>query len=175
MSGPTGRVEPAFDSDERTMLTGFLDYHRATLAWKASDLTVEQMAARLGPSSLTIGGLVKHMALVEDSWFSDRFVGGGLGEAWADGDWESDRDWELTSAAHDAPEHLLGLYAAACDRSRAVIASAGSLDDESAATDRQSGTHYTLRWILVHMVEETARHNGHIDLLREAIDGLTGE
>ena len=155
------------------MLCAFLDYHRATLAWKASGLTQAQMATPLPSSSLTIAGLVKHMALVEDSWFTERFA--GLGEGiWAGIDWDADRDWEMHSAVHDTPDDLLALYASACDRSRAIIAAAPTLDQTSVLPDR-SGQHYTLRWILLHLIEETARHNGHVDLLREPLDGLTGE
>ncbi|MEQ1786893.1 MAG: DinB family protein [Acidimicrobiales bacterium] len=170
-----GRIEPAFGDDERTMLAGFLDYHRRTLVWKASGLTQAQLAQPLPSSSLTIGGLVKHMALVEDSWFTERFAGGEMPEPWASADWDADPDWEHHSAADDTPEQLLGLYAAACDRSRAAYAAASSLDQRSVVPDRHVGEPFTLRWMVLHMIEETARHNGHVDLLREAIDGLTGE
>ena len=170
MTDAAGRVDPAFDADERTMLLAFLDYHRATLVWKASGLTQEQMARTLPSSSLTIAGLVKHMALVEDSWFTERFA--GLGEGiWEGIDWDADRDWEFHTAVDDSPEELLALYAAACDRSRAVVAATESLDQRAVAARDP----ITLRWVLLHMIEETARHNGHIDLLREPIDGLTGE
>ncbi len=170
-----GRTEPPLGTDERTMLTAYLDYQRGTLVWKASGLTKAQMAQPLPSSSLTIGGLVKHMALVEDSWFTDDFEGRGLPAPWADVDWDADRDWDFHSAVHDAPEQLLAQYAESCARSRAVVAAASSLDERSVATSPESGEHCTLRWILVHMIEETARHNGHVDLLRESIDGLTGE
>lgn len=170
-----GRVEPAFDADERTMLSACLDYQRATLAWKASGLTQAQLAQTIASSSLTIAGLVNHIALVEDSWFTDRFAGLGDPERWAGVDWDDDPEWEFRTALDDPPEQLLAQYAESCERSRAVVAAAESLDARSVATDRQLGQHFTLRWILVHMIEETARHNGHVDLLRESIDGLTGE
>jgi uncharacterized damage-inducible protein DinB len=170
-----GRIEPGFYADERTMLAAYLDYHRDTLVWKASGLSQAQLAQPIPSSSLTIGGLVKHMALVEDSWFTDRFAGQGEPEPWASVDWDADPDWEHHSAANDTPEELLALYAVSCARSRAVFAAAGSLDQRSVATSRYSSDHFTLRWIVLHMIEETARHNGHVDLLREAIDGLTGE
>lgn len=170
-----GRVEPAFGDDERTMLAGFLDYHRLTLVWKASGLTQAQLAQPLPSSSLTIGGLVKHMALVEDSWFTERFAGQPMPAPFADVDWDADPDWEHHSAADDTPEWLLQRYAEACDRSRSVVAAAASLDELAVAGQNQAGEPFTLRWILFHMIEETARHNGHVDLLREAIDGLTGE
>jgi uncharacterized damage-inducible protein DinB len=171
-----GRIEPGFYEDERTMLAAYLEYHRGTLVWKASGLTQAQLAQQpLPSSSLSIGGLVKHMALVEDSWFTDDFAGLGEPEPWASVDWEADRDWEFHTAADDTPEQLFAQYAESCARSRAVYAAAESLDQRSVATSRDSDDHFTLRWIVLHMIEETARHNGHVDLLREAIDGLTGE
>jgi uncharacterized damage-inducible protein DinB len=170
-----GRVDAGFYDDERTMLVAFLDYHRATLLWKASGLTQAQLAQPLAPSTLTIGGLVKHLALVEDSWFTERFAGQSEPEPWAGVDWDADPDWEHHSAADDSPEDLLGLYTAACERSRTVCAAAESLDQHSVVGDRETNAPFTLRWILLHMIEETARHNGHVDLLRESIDGLTGE
>jgi uncharacterized damage-inducible protein DinB len=170
-----GRTEPAFGADERTMLAGYLDYHRATLAWKASGLTQAQLAQRIPSSSLTIGGLVKHLALVEDSWFTERFAGLGEPAPWAGVDWDADPDWEHHSAADDTPEQLLALYADACERSRSVYAEATSLDQPSVVPDRRTGEPFTLRWMVLHLIEETARHNGHVDLLREFVDGLTGE
>ena len=170
-----GRVEPVFDADERSMLSAYLDYQRGTLVWKASGLTQAQLAQLIHSSSLTIAGVVKHMALVEDSWFTDRFAGLGEPEPWASVDWDDDRDWEFHSAVHDTPEELLAQYAESCARSRAVVAAAESLDQRSVAIDRRLGEQFTLRWILVHMIEETARHNGHVDLIRESIDGVTGE
>lgn len=171
--GSHGRWEPALGADERTMLTGFLDYHRATVVWKVSGISAAQMAATIPSSSLTIAGLLKHLALVEDSWFTERFAGQGEGQ-WAGIDWEADPDWEFRTALDDTPADLLTLYAASCARSRAVIDAAVSLDQLSVIPDR-TGPHFSLRWILLHMIEETARHNGHLDLLRESIDGETGE
>jgi hypothetical protein len=118
---------------------------------------------------------VKHLALVEDSWFTEVFAGEPLGEPWAAVDWDADRDWDFHSATQDSPEELLALYDAACQRSRAVVAGAASLDDLSTPLERKGDARFSLRWILLHMIEETARHNGHADLLREAIDGVTGE
>ncbi len=170
-----GRVDPPFDADERSMLLAYLEYHRGTLTWKASGLTQAQLAQTIPSSTLTIGGLVKHMALVEDSWFTERLAGLPEPEPWAGVDWDADPDWEHHSAADDPPEQLLGLYAESCDRSRAAIDASASLDQRSVIADRRTGEAFTLRWILLHMIEETARHNGHVDLLRESIDGLTGE
>jgi hypothetical protein len=168
------RPEPALDADERAMLTGFLDFQRATALWKCAGLSAEQMATRLPPSSLTIAGLIHHLALDEDSWFSERFAGVPI-EPWSSVDFDADPEWEFRTALEATPEELLARYRAACDRSRAVVAAAASLDQPSVVPDRREQRPFSLRWILVHMIEETARHNGHLDLLREHVDGLTGE
>jgi uncharacterized damage-inducible protein DinB len=157
------------------MLTGFLDYHRATLKMKVAGLTQAQLARTTAASTLTLAALVKHMALVEDSWFTERFAGQAMPAPFDTADWEADRDWEMTTAVDDSPEWLLQRYDEACERSRAVTAGA-SLDQEAVAgRRREDDAPFTLRWILLHMIEETARHNGHADLLRESIDGVTGE
>ncbi len=168
------RTDPDLVGDELTLLTQFLDYHRATLVQKASGLGREQMAARLPPSDLTLAGLVKHLALVEDSWFGRVLQGLPLPEPWASAPWDDDRDWDFHSAVDDDPADLLALYEAACERSRAAVAAVGDLDAPAAKPSRRHGN-VCLRWILLHMIEETARHNGHADLLREAVDGATGE
>lgn len=157
------------------MITQFLDYHRATLLGKLEGLTVVQLNQAVPSSSLTLAGLVKHLALVEDSWFQDTFLGGELPEPWLSAPFDSDPDWDFHSAADDDPDALVGLYRVACERSRAAEQQAASLDVESAKNDRRTGSKFNLRWIMLHMIEETARHNGHADLLREAIDGTTGE
>jgi uncharacterized damage-inducible protein DinB len=176
MGAMSDRTEAPFDADERTMLCAFLDFHRATLVWKVEGLGDDELHRVPIPSStLTLGGLVKHLALVEDSWFTQRFAGSDEPEPWASAPFDDDPDWEFHSSADDSLETLLALYRAACDRSRAVVDAAASLDQVSTAPDRRTGHLFTLRWILLHMIEETARHNGHADLLREAIDGATGE
>ncbi|HKA85751.1 MAG TPA: DinB family protein [Acidimicrobiales bacterium] len=168
------RTDPDTTGDELTLLSQFLDYHRATLVQKVSGLDRQQLGTRLGPSTLTLAGLVKHLALVEDSWFDKRLLGHEEREPWASVDWEADPDWEFRTAIDDEPEDLLALYADACERSRAAIAEVGD-PDRLAATPSRRGEPLTLRWIMLHMIEETARHNGHADLLRENIDGVTGE
>lgn len=168
------RHDPDFAADERTSLTQFLDFHRGTVAIKVEGLSKAQMGLTVGRSSLTLAGLVKHLALVEDSWFQDRFLGEGLPEPWASAPFDQDPDWEFHTAIDDEPADLLALYGAACERSRAVVDGAISLDTTSVGRSR-SGDPFSLRWILIHMIEETARHNGHADLLREAIDGAIGE
>ena len=165
---------PATVADERTMLTGFLDGYRAVLVRKATGLQPEQLRQTLARSDLTLGGLLKHMAVVEDDWFERRFAGRELPEPWASADWEADIDWEMTSSVNDFPEELFALLDVAVRRSQAVTSDAASLDDLSATLDSK-GQHWSLRWILVHMIEEYARHVGHADFLRQSIDGSTGD
>lgn len=168
------RTDPMLAGDELTMLTQFLDYHRDTLVWKASGLTREQLGTRVAASELTLAGLLKHMAYVEDSWFTRVLLGEPIPEPWASAPFADDRDWELHSAPDDEPETLVDLYRQACARSRTAVAEVGDLDALAQRASRK-GEQFSLRWILLHMLEETARHNGHADLLREAIDGATGE
>lgn len=166
------RTEPQPAADELSTLTQFLDYHRATLLGKVDGLSDEQLRQRIPSSELTLAGLVKHLALVEDQWFQEVFLGRSQ-EPWSSAPWDTDRDWEMHSALTDPGEELRALYRAACERSRAVTAA--SYLDQLAARPTKAGEVHNLRWILVHLIEETARHNGHADLLREAVDGATGE
>jgi uncharacterized damage-inducible protein DinB len=167
------RIDPDLAADECTTLTQFLDYQRATLLLKAEGLDAAQLSTRIPTSELTLAGLLKHLALVEDSWIQERFLGLPEVEPWASAPWDQDRDWDFHSAVDDDPEQLRNLYRAACERTRTAVAAA-SLDDLSRAP-RRDGHHPSLRWILLHLLEETSRHNGHADLLREAIDGEVGE
>jgi len=160
--------------DELTQLTGFLDAQRELLLRKASGLDARQLAQVHGPSTLTMGGLLNHGALNEDWWFGVRFAGTPQPEPWASADWDSDVDWEMTSAAQVEPDELRARYRDACARSRAIIEAASGLDALAVATDAEGGR-WNLRWIVLHMIEETARHAGHADLIRESIDGETGE
>jgi uncharacterized damage-inducible protein DinB len=168
------RIDPDLQADERTTLVEFLDYHRATFLGKIAGLTHEQLNQTLPPSDLTLASLTKHLALVEDSWFQERFTGVEV-EPWASAPFDDDHDWEMHSAKDDSPGELVELYRGAIARSQATLADVESLDARSAVNDRRKGIPYSMRWILVHMIEETARHNGHADLIRESIDGLTGE
>ena len=168
------RIDPTLQADERTTLVEFLDYHRATFLSKIAGLSQEQMNRTLPPSDLTLASLTKHLALVEDSWFQERFVGVEV-EPWASAPFDDDRDWEMHSAINDEPAELVALYEAAVARSEATLSMVESLDALSAVNDRREGIPYSMRWILVHMIEETARHNGHADFIRQSIDGLVGE
>jgi hypothetical protein len=160
---------------ERDQLAAYLDSQRAALLRKTEGLTAEQLAAVHPPSTLTLGALLNHGALNEDWWFSVQFAGNPQAEHWTVGaDWEADPDWEMSSAAADSPEALRERYEAACAHSRDIVARAESLDVRSAALSGKGET-FDLRWIVLHMIEETARHAGHADLIRESIDGATGE
>jgi len=169
------RVEPALQGSEAELIRGFLDYQRATFVQKINGLDRVQLGQRVASSELTLAGLTKHLALVEDSWFQERFLGRGEQEPWASAPFDDDPDWEFHSALDDEPTSLVGLYEAACDRSRIAVDGAQSFDQLSAQADRKTGERFNLRWIMLHLIEETARHNGHADLLREAIDGAAGE
>ena len=173
----TTRVDPPLAVDEVTTLRSFLDYHRDTLRMKIDGLDAEHLRSTLGPSTMTLGGMMKHLALVEDYWFGEVFLGREAAEPWRSADWEADRDWEWHSAAGDDPEALRSLFDATVQESDRVLAEAlpKGLDRLSVGADRRSGEMFNLRWILVHLIEEYARHNGHADLLRESIDGSTGE
>jgi uncharacterized damage-inducible protein DinB len=172
-----GRPEPPLAADETATLLGFLDFQRATLAWKCSGLDAAGLNATVGPSTMTLGGMLKHLALVEDSWFSRWLHGHERQPPWDTVDWAADPDWDWHSAAEDSPEQLRAMWQHAVDRSRSLVAEAlahGGLERLARRT-WPDGRAPSLRWILVHMIEEYARHNGHADLLRESVDGLTGE
>ncbi|MBO3089711.1 DinB family protein [Cellulomonas sp. zg-ZUI40] len=171
------RVDPQHHADEVGTLLGFLDFHRRTLLLKTDGLDGEALRRRLPPSTMTLGGLIKHLAMVEDNWFSQVWLDEHV-EPWASADWDADRDWEWTSAADDTPEELRAQWDASVARSQRALTAAlaaGGLDQESRRRHRGTGEPVSLRWVLVHMIEEYARHNGHADLLREAVDGATGE
>ncbi len=171
---PDPRVDPPGDGDEATQLYGFLDYHRETLFMKAAGLDQQQLARRHPPSSLTLAGLLKHMALVEDNWFSVMLHGNDDAEPWRGIDWEKDPDWEFRTATTDDPDELRAMLGDAITRSRGLVAGL-SLDTLSKRRRMYGNELVSLRWILLHMIEEYARHNGHADLLREAVDGSVGE
>jgi uncharacterized damage-inducible protein DinB len=172
-----GRPEPPLAADETATLLGFLDYQRATLAWKCRGLDAAGLRATVGASSVTLGGMLKHMALVEDSWLSRSLHGRDRRPPWDTVDWKADPDWEWHSAADDTPEQLFALWEDAVARSRSLTSEAlaeGGLERLAQRT-WPDGRAPSLRWILVHMIEEYARHNGHADLIRESVDGLVGE
>jgi uncharacterized damage-inducible protein DinB len=146
---------------------------------KCAGLTRAQLAQPLPPSDMTLGGMMKHLAVVDQSWLEDDFAGRGLMPPFDTVDWEADEDWEWHTARDDTPEELLALFDEAVRRSDAVLDEAlapggPGLDGLSVREDYERGR-FSLRWIVLHLIEEYARHNGHADLIRESIDGRTGQ
>jgi uncharacterized damage-inducible protein DinB len=173
------RTDPPLRGTEAETLLAYLTYHRDTLRLKTGGLTQDQLSSTTAASTMTLGGLLKHLALVEDNWFSVVFLGSEDAEPWRGVDWDADRDWEWHTAARDSPDYLRGLFDEAVAASDAIITEAlagpDGLERLSVRESRRGNGKFSLRWILVHMIEEYARHNGHADLIRESIDGSTGE
>lgn len=166
------RIEPNETGAERELLEGFLDYHRATLLWKCEGMTAEQLRQRSVPTTtLTLLGLVRHMIEVERGWFRGTFKGEDTSPIFYSDERPDDDFDDLGSMDPDA---VFAMFEAECQYSREVAAAA-DLDDIGAKRGRRRNQEFSLRWIFVHMIEEYARHNGHADLIREAIDGATGE
>lgn len=164
-------MPPVAAADERTMLSAMLEWYREGVLLKVEGMTQADATTSPVRSGTTVAGLVKHLALVEDHWCTRGIGRASMPEPWAGVDFDADPDWEWRTAK-DAPlEDAAALYRAACDRSRAVTASLGL--DDTAVDER--GRAFSLRWVLLHMIEETARHLGHLDVLRELADGSTGE
>ncbi|WP_278234550.1 DinB family protein [Isoptericola sp. AK164] len=178
MTHAPDRAEPPLRADEATTLRAFLDYHRDTLRRKTSRLTDVQLRTPLAPSTMTLGGLLKHLAHVESVWVAVRLRGGDHLPPFDTVDWSDDPDWDWHSAADDTGDALRALYdrtVAAVDGLLDAALATDGLEQLSVREDRHGGGSFSLRWILVHLVEEYAGHNGHADLLREALDGQTGE
>ncbi|MEU8681783.1 DinB family protein [Streptomyces sp. NPDC048611] len=168
---PDGRPVPPPHADERAMLESWLDFHRATLPLKCAGLEDRQLRlASAAPSTMTLLGLVRHLAEVERNWFQRVFAGRDVPPLYGEGG-------GFTLAPDRGIDAALADWRAEVARSRELIATA-SLDDSGTLSEREAGflgdQRVSLRWILVHMIEEYARHNGHADLLRERIDGATG-
>ena len=161
---------------EAEQLTGALERLRTTFRFKADDLDAAGMQVRIGASALTIGGLLKHLAVCEDYMFAVKLSGAPIGAPWEGTDWYGDDDWEFTSAADDTPDQLYDLWDGAVERSRARLNAAlanGGLDQSVHLA--QDGRHASLRRLVCDLIEEYGRHTGHADLLREAVDGRVGE
>ncbi|MDQ4144554.1 MAG: DinB family protein [Actinomycetota bacterium] len=170
--------EPPIAGDEIATLLGSLERQRATLAWKCGGLDSAGMRATVGSSRITLGGLLKHLALVEADYFVHRLHGGDPGPPWNSVDWDSNPDWEWESAADDTPEDLMSLWQEAVARSRSSVAEAlasGGLDQRVKGITWEDGESPSLRRVLIDLIEEYSRHSGHADLIRESVDGLVGE
>ncbi|MCU1602631.1 MAG: mini-circle protein [Frankiales bacterium] len=165
------RPEPPLSAAEAETLVGFLGYQRATLAWKCSNLSTEQLATRLPTSALSLGGLLKHLARIEDYWFSHTIGEQPELEPWASMPWAA--EWD-NHVEHTGDE-LFAMWMSRVEASVLVVRAAleQGLDRVYPAWGGEGEA--SLRWVITHMIEEYARHNGHADLLRESIDGETGE
>lgn len=157
--------------DEKTMLSGFLDRYRDNVLFKLDGVSSEQASQRLVPSATTLLGVVKHLAFVERSWFQHRFAGRPIEFPWRED--EPDEDIDFRIQKDDTIERVRRLYEQECAKSREIVADA-SLEDLAADTTLPGGPR-NLRWIVLHMIEETARHAGHADILRELTDGAIGQ
>ncbi|HEV7888700.1 MAG TPA: DinB family protein [Acidimicrobiales bacterium] len=155
--------EPGFEpTDERQSLGQWLDYHRGVLVWKLDGLSDDDARRSMVPSGTSLLGLVKHLTDVERWWFQEVFAGRDLPELEGD---------QFQPRLDESVAELVAAYREACAESRRVAAGAGSLDEVARHRQRKP----TLRWVMVHMIEETARHNGHADILRELLDGTIGD
>jgi hypothetical protein len=171
--------EPSLTAGEVEMLLFALERSRAQFAWKCGGLDAAGLHKPYPPSAMTLGGLLKHLALVEDRHTAEDLTGQPIGQPWdtVDIDFDADPDWEWRTADDHSPEQLYALWRAAVERSRAAwarVVADGGLDQPSKFRTR-SGQARNLRRVLVDLQDEYARHVGHADLLREAVDGLVGE
>jgi len=167
---------PPLASDELDHLVGALDRQRTTFRWKADGLDSAGLSQHVGASALTLGGLLKHLAAVEDTTFQWKLAGQHPGEMWHPETW-GENDTEILSAVHDTPEQLYAAWDGAVARSRERLAAAladGGLEQEVRDGD-DPGNHANLRRLLFDLLEEYGRHTGHADLLREVVDGRVGE
>lgn len=169
--------EPPVAGTESEQLLGSLDRLRATFRWKADDLDAAALDTPTATSALTIGGLLLHLAAVEDHNSTVKLSGQPIGSPWDRMDWDGSNDWEFRTARDRSPADLYELYDGAVDRSRARVRAAlenGGLD-QLVHAGWDDGRHPSLRRLLCDLIEEYGRHTGHADLLREAIDGRVGE
>ena len=168
--------EPPLAGTEAEQIVGALERLRTTFRWKADGLDTAGLTTTIGASTLTLGGLLKHLAACEDYKFTQKMRGEPWGEPWDSTGWDGSTDWDFESAADDDPEYLYELWDGAVRRSRERLAAAladGGLDQEIHASEH--GRHANLRRLVCDLIEEYGRHTGHADLIREAVDGRVGE
>lgn len=162
---------------EADSLLAVLERNRRTFAWKTAELDSAGLRRTTAASTMTLGGLVKHVALVEADWLAVKLAGQPYGSPWDGVDFDADPDWEWRTGAEDGPETVYGLWRAAVERSRALVAEV--IEDRGLAGPASftwpDGRTPTVRAMLLDMIEEYARHTGHADILREAVDGRVGE
>lgn len=166
------RTDPPTSGGEVRVLTGFVDFLRETIAVKTDGLDAAGLRSEHPPSTMTLGGMLKHLAFVEDYWVGQVMLDRPAAPPWDTAAWSDDPDWDWHSAADDDPAELVALWRASVERSRSEF----PLHDLDLLSARERhGERVSARWILIHLVEEYGRHAGHADLIREAIDGTTGE
>ncbi|MGH8897997.1 MAG: DinB family protein [Egibacteraceae bacterium] len=165
------RTRPIRRGDERETLCAFLDFQRQTLLMKVAGLSDNEARQQLLLTPTSLMGLVRHLSEVERWWFRITFAGEPIRLRYCD-DENPERDWYVEPG--DTLADAVTAYEEECEAARAVVAAAPSLDELAQAAIRHDEPNYSLRWILVHMIEETARHNGHADILRELTDGEIG-
>lgn len=168
------RPEPPTKAGEEATLLGFLDFLRATVAMKMSGLTEDQLHTRPTCSTMTLAGLVKHLAFVEAYWFIAVLSEQPMPAPWDAVDWRQEPDWDWHSAAEQTGEQIRAMWQDSILASRVAWAQFRSRNDLTTTVPRRD-ERVSARWVLTHMVEEYARHCGHLDLMREALDGSTGE
>ncbi|HEX4470479.1 MAG TPA: DUF664 domain-containing protein [Nocardioides sp.] len=170
--------EPPFAGTEVEHVLGSLERMQATFRWKADGLSAAQLGTPLPTSALTVGGLLKHLALQEDYCSAVKIAGGSMPGLWHDLGWDQDDDeWEFTTGAQDPPEVLYPLYDGAVVRARDIVTAA--IEERGITGDSgvrlPDGSQASIRRVLFDRIEEYCRHTGHLDLVREALDGRTGE
>lgn len=163
------RIDPPLDSDEKGMLLGYLNFLRRTLLMKCENVSDEDLRQPPSFTSMTLLGMVKHLAYVERWWIQHVFLGTQVRFPWTDDD--PDADWRVEP--DETTDDVLSLYRQEISATDDII-SVHELS-EKATNARPGDETKTLRWIVVHLIEETGRHCGHADLMRESIDGVTGE
>jgi hypothetical protein len=176
-SHDTGYRDPPIAGTEIGQVLGSLERQRAIFAWKTGGLDAAGLRKQHPPTSMTLGGLIKHLAAVEDTHFARLLLAAPPGPPWDAVDWDADPDWEWHTAAGDSAEELYALWRAAVTRSRVVVelALADNGLDTLGKFVGPGGQRPSLRRILFDLIEEYARHIGHADLIRESVDGLVGE
>ena len=166
---PTERKDTPFEGSEKDLLEAFLDYHRATLMQKTAGLSEHDLRREMTASGTSLLGLVKHLAYVERWWFQWVHAGDDVDFPWTD----EDPDADFRAEPDETAERIFALYRAEIERNRAITSSAQL--DAVARRAHRGDARPNLRWVLLHLIQETARHNGHADIVRELIDGATGE
>lgn len=168
-----------FRSDELTSMLGFLNAQRDIIREKTAGMSAEQLAQKHPTSAMTLGGLLKHLSCVEYSWSVRVWAGLPSEEPWASAPWDEDDDWDWRWNADEDPAELHTMWEAACKRTDEIILANPDLDAPAAVqphVDYEGPDAWvTRRYVLLHLIEEVARHAGHADILAEEIDGRTGQ